>query len=341
MATATLRIEVGLTPLVGATAELFPAGTVAGGTTGIALTETAKGGTYDGTITNAAGTYDVTVKTSGGSLIYVNGTVTVDGTTGVQVSRERVDAAKLNGAAPNNLAAGAQMDLVNAPNATAITAIQSGIATAANLAALALKFVGMSNLANWLGLLGGKQVGNTTARTELNATGAGSGTFDETTDSGQAIRDALAANADPLENAVPGSYSAGTAGYALGRIGSQTITVVAPVASDGTITITRGDDYTPLAVTITGYTGEAVTGNTAVFSFGKKNTRGRTVEYTTTAVTITVATGTLTAAITIDGAGTDDLNADCYLYDIQVTLTNGDVTTPAIGDLNLTQDVTE
>lgn len=38
-------------------------------------------------------------------------------------------------------------------------------------------------------MLAGKQVGNTTARTEVRATGAGSGTFDETTDSVQAIRD--------------------------------------------------------------------------------------------------------------------------------------------------------
>lgn len=50
-------------------------------------------------------------------------------------------------------------------------------------------FSGITSLAQWLGLLAGKQVGNTTARTELRATGAGSGTFDETTDSQEAIRD--------------------------------------------------------------------------------------------------------------------------------------------------------
>jgi len=50
-------------------------------------------------------------------------------------------------------------------------------------------FSGITSLAQWLGLIAGKQVGNTTARTEINATGAGSGTFDETTDSVQAIRD--------------------------------------------------------------------------------------------------------------------------------------------------------
>lgn len=50
-------------------------------------------------------------------------------------------------------------------------------------------FAGITSLAQWLGLIAGKQVGNSTARTELRATGAGSGSFDETTDSLQAIRD--------------------------------------------------------------------------------------------------------------------------------------------------------
>lgn len=56
-------------------------------------------------------------------------------------------------------------------------------------------FTGITSLAQWLGLLAGKQAGNATARTELRATGAGAGTFDETTDSQEAIRDATL-NAD-------------------------------------------------------------------------------------------------------------------------------------------------
>lgn len=50
-------------------------------------------------------------------------------------------------------------------------------------------FTGITSLAQWLGLIAGKQVGNTTARIEVRATGAGSGTYDETTDSQEAIRD--------------------------------------------------------------------------------------------------------------------------------------------------------
>ncbi len=50
-------------------------------------------------------------------------------------------------------------------------------------------FGGITSLAQWLGMLAGKQTGNSTARTEIRATGAGSGTFDETTDSQEALRD--------------------------------------------------------------------------------------------------------------------------------------------------------
>lgn len=50
-------------------------------------------------------------------------------------------------------------------------------------------FSGITSLAQWLGLIAGKQTGNSTARTELRATGAGSGTYDETTDSQEALRD--------------------------------------------------------------------------------------------------------------------------------------------------------
>ena len=50
-------------------------------------------------------------------------------------------------------------------------------------------FTGITSLAEWLGLIAGKQTGNATARTEVRATGAGSGTYDETTDSQEALRD--------------------------------------------------------------------------------------------------------------------------------------------------------
>lgn len=48
---------------------------------------------------------------------------------------------------------------------------------------------------------------------------------------------------DPLLHAVPGSYASGTAGAALGRIGSGEITTVSPVATDGDVELYQGDDY--------------------------------------------------------------------------------------------------
>jgi len=48
---------------------------------------------------------------------------------------------------------------------------------------------------------------------------------------------------DPLLNAVPGTYLAGSAGAALGRIGSGLISTTSPVAQDGTVETHRGDDY--------------------------------------------------------------------------------------------------
>lgn len=72
--------------------------------------------------------------------------------------------------------------LTNAPSDSAgVTTLLSRIPSAL--------FSGITSLAQWLGLIAGKQTGNSTARTELRATGAGSGTFDETADSQEAIRD--------------------------------------------------------------------------------------------------------------------------------------------------------
>lgn len=50
-------------------------------------------------------------------------------------------------------------------------------------------FSGITQLSHWLGMLAGKQAANSTALTEIKATGAGSGTYDPTTDSQEALRD--------------------------------------------------------------------------------------------------------------------------------------------------------
>lgn len=79
-----------------------------------------------------------------------------------------------------------------------------------NLAALAGKFTGITLLAHWLGALAGKQAANATALTEIRASGAGSGTFDPTTDSGEAIRD----NMGTAQTGDAYALAAGASGFA-------------------------------------------------------------------------------------------------------------------------------
>lgn len=58
--------------------------------------------------------------------------------------------------------------------------------------------------------------------------------------------EALAASgsaSDPLLNTVPGTYASGTAGAALGNIGSGQIVTVSPVAQSGDVETVQGDDY--------------------------------------------------------------------------------------------------
>lgn len=48
---------------------------------------------------------------------------------------------------------------------------------------------------------------------------------------------------DVLGGAVPDGYAQGTAGWALGRIGSGRVTTVSPVAQSGDLTLVAGDSY--------------------------------------------------------------------------------------------------
>lgn len=95
---------------------------------------------------------------------------------------------------PGDYADVVRMGMTALPNAAAAAAGGLPVSAAGGLnvdglATLVAKFTGITLLAEWLGLIAGKQTGNSTARTELRATGAGSGTYDETTDSLQAVRD--------------------------------------------------------------------------------------------------------------------------------------------------------
>jgi len=97
-------------------------------------------------------------------------------------------------------------------------------------------FSGITSLAEWLGLLGGKQAGDATALTELKATGAGSGTFDPTTDSLEALRDT-----EPHGTAMRGTDSAATAaGLATAQADLDLLT-----GADGATLATSQPNYAP------------------------------------------------------------------------------------------------
>ncbi len=100
-------------------------------------------------------------------------------------------------------------------------------------------FAGITALAEWLGAIAGKQSANATARTEIRATGAGSGTYDETTDSLEAIRDTA-----PLGTAMRGTDNAALASVCtearLAELDAANLpTDVAAVQSDLPTKITR------------------------------------------------------------------------------------------------------
>lgn len=116
-------------------------------------------------------------------------------------------------------------------------------------------FSGITSLAQWLGAGFGKQTANSTAITEIRATGAGSGTFDATTDSQEALRDrGDAAWITATGFAVPGDAMAlvNDAVDALAMADSGTAEIAAAIQSAAATT--------PLAANVKKINDVAVTG---------------------------------------------------------------------------------
>lgn len=142
----------------------------------------------DGTGFNLGGGQTVAASVTGNVGGNLTGTIGGLSTAAkAEVQQEAEDAlAAYNAAQP-----GDQMDLVNVPNATAVTALQSGLATAAALATLAGKFTGITLLADWLRCLFRSDTnftGRATALSELNDS-ATPGDASNVTESLEAVRD--------------------------------------------------------------------------------------------------------------------------------------------------------
>lgn len=164
-------VRMGMTALPNAAAEA--AGGLYTRGSGVGQINQTNNGQIDANAARTGGTTN-TGRDIGASVLLSSGT----GTGQVSLSSGLVSLA----ASQSGVTIGTVTTLTNAPSdsagvTTLLSRIPSGI------------FTGMTSLAQWLGLIAGKQTGNSTARTELRATGAGSGTFDETTDSQEAIRD--------------------------------------------------------------------------------------------------------------------------------------------------------
>lgn len=153
------------------------------------------------------------------------------------------------------------------------------------------------------------------------------------------------------EAVTSGHGTAGTFGKAVadilaktGLITERSIQVVSPVASDGTITITRGDDYaeadgTEIRIDLAEYAGPTIVGATAVaFGIGPLRAgRPREVDGVATAE-IMATTLRLTAQLT--AAQTLSLAVGLHRWDFQITLASGAKYTPATGVLVVAPDVT-
>jgi len=112
-------------------------------------------------------------------------------------------------------------------------------------------FSGITSLAEWLGLLAGKQAADATALAEIKATGAGSGTYSETTDSLEAIQvdvAAVTAAIDALNDFDPAADTVANV-TTVGTVTNGVVTIL-PLASSPQAT----GRFTPVYITAYQYT---------------------------------------------------------------------------------------
>ncbi len=117
-------------------------------------------------------------------------------------------------------------------------------------------FSGITSLAQWLGLMTGKQVGDSTSRTELRATGAGSGTFDETTGSLEAIGDKAIPTVESIDTQLSGTHGAGQWSHTSGGTGARTVTITVDDGTDplenANVRVTQGAESYVLETDVDG-----------------------------------------------------------------------------------------
>lgn len=136
------------------------------------------------------GTEGLTVTIESDGMVHAD-VKEIEGSDATNQIRDAVvdDATRIDASALNTLSGHDPGETIMGATDLGTGAGLTSLASASALTSLAGIFAGITSLAEWLGLIAGKQAGDSTARTEIRATGAGSGTFDETTDSQEALRD--------------------------------------------------------------------------------------------------------------------------------------------------------
>jgi hypothetical protein len=146
------------------------------------------------------------------------------------------------------------------------------------------------------------------------------------------IAEAVGEASDPLTNAVPGSYGAGTAGYQLARIGSAGATVVSPVAASGAVTLYQNATYstargTALAWTLT--TSISLTGGSVTMDAGG-------VSYTGA---ISGSAGAWVITVQLTAAQTAAMALGVTRYDLSATVSSEALPPLATGTLTVLKNV--
>lgn len=261
---------------------------------------------------------------------------------------------------------GTVTDLTYTAASAASTAATNTGTLAISLAALALKFSGITSIANWIRAGLRKSSPDATAIAEIND---GGGTYDPTTDSPEAIRDrgdaawtGTGLTAQDVRNAQGLAYT-GSSSAAVGSV-DKTLTDIlratntigggkiihrGPVTSDGHITIVRGDDYNvasgqPLEWTDTGGSWPTLTGASISFTARVKNANGTigSVVMTTAGSVVTGSGANKKVRVEPLKAATGALTPGNrnHRFDVQATLSTGEVITLVMGEMTVLEDIT-
>lgn len=162
---------------------------------------------------------------------------------------------------------------------------------------------------------------------------------DATTHLPVCVRYLVVSAIDTLNKTVPGSYASGSAGFALGRIGSGSITTVSLVAQSGDVTIVQGDDYNvddgrqlDWTESADGTAWPVLTGATITFTAGGLSKAGSVVTATGSSKKVRVQ---------LTSAETATLAIGTYAFDVQATLaTNSRKITLVSGELTVSPQIT-